>query len=100
MERVEIRTAMPAWIASAESVALTPTADAVRHRTSFEQKLPQQLVSFELFAAPVWRWIALLLAGIALWVAARFIASAIIAAVRPIADAPALADPLRLVLAV
>jgi len=100
MERVEIRTGVPVWIVSADSVALIPTAHQVVHETPFEQRLPQQLVTFDVFATPVWRWIALLLAGVGLWVVAPFVAWAIIAALRPLADAPALGGPLRLVLVV
>lgn len=100
LERVEIRTGVRVWIVSAESVALIPTAHQAVHETAFEQRLPQRLVTFELFATPVWRWIALLLAGIALWFIARFVAWAIIAALRPLIDAPALGSPLRLILVV
>ena len=100
MERVEIRTGVPVWIVSADSVALIPAAHQVVHETAFEQRLPQQLVTFEVFSTPVWRWIALFLAGLALWAVARLAAWGVIAALRPVADAPALGGPLRLMLVV
>ncbi len=100
LERIEIRTGVRVWIVSADSVALIPTAHQAVHETPFEQRLPQQLVTFELFATPVWRWIALLLASIAFWFAARFVAWAIIVTLRRIIDAPALGSPIRLMLVV
>ena len=64
------------------------------------KKLPQQLVTFEIFDTPVWRWIALVTMGLALWILMGFLSWALVAVVRPLVKTPAFRGPLRLVLAV
>jgi MscS family membrane protein len=45
--------------------------------TPFEKRLPQVLVTYELFDTPVWRWIALALAAAVLWLGTGFAMSAL-----------------------
>jgi MscS family membrane protein len=95
LERVELKPGSRVWLVSADSVALIPTAHRLVAETPFEQKLPQQLVTFELFDTPVWRWIALLAIAPALWIAAGLLSKVVLAVLRPVLRAPALRGPLR-----
>src|SRR6202030_3072323 len=47
LERVELKPGYHVWLVSADSVALIPKAHRLVVETSFEKKLPQQLVTFE-----------------------------------------------------
>jgi MscS family membrane protein len=98
LERVQLKPGLRVWLVSADSVAMIPKAHRLVAEMPFERKLPQQLVTFEVFDTPVWRWIALLIIGVALWVLGRYVARALVAAVRRLVDAPALEGPLRLIL--
>jgi MscS family membrane protein len=100
LERVQPKPGLHVWLVSARSVALIPKAHQVVAETPFEKKLPQQLVTFELFDTPVWRWIALVIMALALWVLAGFLSRALLAAMRRLVNAPAFRDPLRVCLAV
>ncbi len=101
LERVELRPGVPVWIVSAESVALIPKAHQSQVReTPFEKKLPQQLVTFEIFNTPVWRWIALLGMAVALWFVAGFLSWGIVTALRRLMDAPEFRGPVRVALVV
>jgi MscS family membrane protein len=100
LERVQPKPGLHVWLVSARSVALIPKAHQVVAETPFEKKLPQQLVTFEIFDTPVWRWIALVIMALALWVLAGFLSRALLAAMRRLVNAPAFRDPLRVCLAV
>jgi MscS family membrane protein len=66
----------------------------------FQKPATQQLVTFEILDTPVWRWIALVIMAVAIWIVAGWIAWALVAAVRPLVDEPAFRGPSRAVLAV
>ena len=83
---------------ASSSLALIPQAHQVVEETAFEKRLPQTLVTFEILATPVWRWIALLVIAFALFLLTRPVASALVAAVRPFMNASAFRGPLRLLL--
>ncbi len=100
LERVELRPGFKVWLVSADSVAMIPKAHQAVAETPFEKKLPQQLVTFEILDTPVWRWIALLVMALALWMIAGFLSWAMVTAVRPLADAPGFRGPVRVGLAV
>ena len=100
LERVELRPGFHVWLVSADSVAMIPTAHQAVAETPFEKKLPQQLVTVELLDTPIWRWIALLGAGLALWIVAGFLSSAIVAMTRPLVDARGFRGPIRVLLVV
>src|SRR5713101_1383866 len=100
LERVELRLGFKVWLVSADSVALIPKAHQAVAETPFEKKLPQVLVTFEILDTPVWRWIALLLAAVALWIAAGFLSRGLVAVVRPLVDAPGIRGPVRFALVV
>jgi MscS family membrane protein len=100
LQRVEVRPGFQVWLVSADSVALIPKAHQAVAETPFEKKLPQRLVTFEILDTPIWRWIALLVGAVALWIVAGFLAWAIVAATRPLVDAPGFRGPIRLALAV
>jgi hypothetical protein len=68
--------------------------------TSFEKKLPQQLVQFEIFDTPVWRLLALTIVALVLWILAGLLSSALVIVVRQVANASAFCGPLRIGLAV
>jgi hypothetical protein len=66
--------------------------------TPFEAKLPQVLVTNEILDTPLWRWIALLAIGFALWFAAGLVSRAMVLAFRRFmnADVGAFRGPARL----
>jgi MscS family membrane protein len=100
LERVELRPGYHVWLVASDSLPLIPQAHQLVEETAFEKKLPQILVTFEVFDTPVWRWLALILAALVLSVLTRLLALGLVTAVRPVLKAPALKGPVRLLLAV
>ncbi len=100
LERVELRPRFRVWLVSASSVALIPKAHQAVAETPFEKKLPQRLVTFEILDTPVWRWIALIAAAVVLWFVGGFLSWALVAAIRPLTDAPGFRGPIRIALVV
>jgi len=100
LERVELRPGFQVWLVASDSLTLIPIAHKLVEETAFEKKLPQSLVTFEILDTPAWRWIALILMALVLSVLTRLLAVGLLAAVRPVWDAPALRGPLRVLLAV
>ena len=98
LERVEPHPGNSIWVVSPASVALIPKAHLAVAETPFEKKLPQVLVTSEILDTPVWRWIALVLAAVALWVIGRLLAVALATLLKPIADASGFSGPLRFAL--
>jgi MscS family membrane protein len=98
LQRVELRPGLNVWLVSAGSISLIPLAHQIVAETPFEKKLPQQLVTFELFDTPVWRWIALLLLAVAVWLLATLVSWVVTLGIKRIPGAEALAGPLRLCL--
>lgn len=72
LERVELKPNLHVWVVAADSVVMIPEAHQLISETPFEKKLPQKLVSIEIWETPVWRWIALGLIAPALWFALTF----------------------------
>ncbi len=99
LERVELKSGVRIWVVAAASVALIPTAHQILAESPFEKQLPQQLVTFEILDTPVWRWIALIVMGVAIWFLASAVAWGLVAVVRSVAGGPLLRSPLRLALA-
>ena len=97
LERVELKPGMHVWLVAPESIALIPQAHHLVAETPFEQKLPEFLITFEIFDTPVWRWIALLLSAGVLWVGSRLIAKALTMMPRG-PSAPKFRGPLRVCL--
>jgi MscS family membrane protein len=100
LERVELKPGFRVWLVSSDSIPLIPKAHQLVTETPFEKKLPQQLVEFEIFDTPVWRWLALTIMALVLWILAGFLTWALVIAVRPVADGSAFRGPLRVGLAV
>jgi MscS family membrane protein len=100
LEQVELRPRFRVWLVSAGSVALIPKAHQAVAETPFEKKLPQRLVTFEILDTPVWRWIALIAAAVVLWFVGGFLSWALVAAIRPLTDAPGFRGPIRVALVV
>src|SRR5579872_611670 len=100
LERVELRPRFHVWLVSASSVALIPLAHQAVAETPFEKKLPQHLVTFEILDTPVWRWIALIAAAVVLWIVGGFLSWVLVAAIRPLIDAPGFRGPIRIALVV
>jgi hypothetical protein len=67
LERVALKPGFQVWLVSADSVAMIPQAHQIVAETPFGKKLPQPLVTFEIFDTPVWRWIALVIMALVLW---------------------------------
>src|SRR5579863_4873684 len=95
LERVEPRPGNRIWVVSAPSVALIPKAHLSVAETPFEKKLPQVLVTFEILDTPVWRWIALVVAAVALWFLGGLLAAALTRLLKPVADATGFGGALR-----
>lgn len=98
LERQEPRPGDHIWVVSASSVALIPKAHQAVAETPFEKKLPQALVTFEILDTPVWRWIALVLAAVALWITGGLLAVALVRLLKPMAGASGFGGPLRVAL--
>ena len=100
LERVELKPGLHVWVVSSDSIPLIPRAHQLVSETPFEKRLPQQLVQFEIFDTPVWRWLALAVIAAAAWILAGFLSWALTFAARPVADASVFRGPLRIALAV
>jgi len=100
LQRVGPATGARLWEVSADSVDLIPKAHQAVAESPFEKKLPQVLVTFEVLDTPVWRWLALLGSGVVLWIVTRFLSRAVVAALRPLVDAPGFRGPVRVALIV
>jgi MscS family membrane protein len=100
LERVELKPGLHVWLVSPDSVAMIAKAHQLVAETPFEKKLPQKLVTFEILDTPVWRWMALIVMAVVLLIVATFLSWAIVAALRPVANAPGFRRPLRICLAV
>jgi MscS family membrane protein len=99
LERVELRPGSHVWLVAADSLPLIPKAHQLLRESPLESKLPQPLVTFEIFDTAVWRWIALLLMALPLWAAAGLLSWALVTALRPMKGARAFRGPLRVGLA-
>jgi MscS family membrane protein len=97
MERVELKPGLRVWLVSRDSVAMIPEAHKSVAETPFEKKLPQPLVNFEVLETPAWRWLALILVALVLWVGSG-VASRLFAASPRISAARAFRGPLRVCL--
>jgi len=70
LERVTFKSGRRVWLVAADKLWLIPQIHQVAAETPFERKLPQPLVTIEIFETALWRWIALLAMGAAFWYAA------------------------------
>ncbi len=100
LERVTLKNGVKVWVVSADSVDLIPEAHTLITETAFEKKLPQPLVTIEFLDTPIWRWHALLARGFLIWLLAGVVSSVLVRMLRPLIDAPAFRDPVRILLAV
>ncbi len=100
LERVQLKPGFHVWVVSSDSIPLISKAHQLVSETPFEKMLPHQLVEFEIFDTPVWRWLALAIISLVAWILAGFLAWALVRAVRPVADASVFRGPLRIGLAV
>jgi MscS family membrane protein len=98
LERMEPRPGDHIWVVSAPSVALIPKAHKAVAETPFEKKLPEVLVTFEILDTPVWRWIALVVAAVALWFIGGLLAAALIRLLKPMVGSAGFGGPLRVAL--
>lgn len=104
LEHVELKRGLKVWLVSADSVPLIPKAHQLLAETPMEKKLPQVLVTHELFDTAIWRWIVLLMSGALIWFAAGLVAHAIAVVCRRFllpknVNAEELIGPVRLCLA-
>jgi MscS family membrane protein len=99
LERVELKRGLRVWLVSPTSVAMILEAHSLVAESPFEKRLPQPLVTFEILDTPVWRWIALVVMGAAIWFLAGLLSWAAVAMVRRLVQAQEFARPLRWCLA-
>jgi MscS family membrane protein len=105
LDYVEVKPGLKVWLVSADSIPLIPKAHHLLDETPFEKKLPQVLVTHEVFDTSLWRWIVLLMSGVLVWIAARLLARAILVICRRVlkassAGAEELLKPLCLCVAI
>jgi MscS family membrane protein len=84
LERSTRREGLVVWIVSSESVALIPQLMQITSDSPIEKYLPTVLVSWNLGGTPIWRWIALLLLGIAVAAVAKSLARLGISLLHPL----------------
>ena len=73
------------WLVSPESVSHIPQLAAAITESPIEKRLPEPLVKYRVFGAPLWIWLALLLAGGIIAAVSRSLARAFLVLVRPVA---------------
>jgi MscS family membrane protein len=100
LERVQLKPDLQVWLVSAQSVGMISAAHALVAESPFEKLLPQPLVTYEVLDTPVWRWLALLVMGLVLWLLAKLLAHVTVRLLRPVLNAPELARPLALCIAI
>ncbi len=100
LERVELKPGLHVWLVSSDSVPMVAKAHPLVAETPFEKKLPQPLVTFEVFDTPVWRWIALVVMAVALWIVAGFVAGALVRVMRYLLNTSGFRGPVRIALTV
>jgi MscS family membrane protein len=98
MQRIELRNGPRVWVVSAASVQLIPDAHKMLSENWLEKQLPQQLVTIQIFDTPLWRWLALALAVVVLWLFVSAVSLALTSLLRSKLFAPLLRGPLRLLL--
>src|SRR3974377_1008836 len=104
LELVQFESGLKVLLVSPGSLPLIPRAHQLLQETSFEKRLPQVLVNVEFLDTPLWRWIVLLIAGVAIWFVAGLFARAISQLIRRFTvlqsvHAEALLGPVRLCVA-
>jgi len=99
LERVQLGSSK-VWLVSADSVPLIPKAHQLIREMPFESKLPQALVTTELFDTPIWRWIALILVAVVLRFVADALSWALTTAIRPVPGMAHFRGPLRAVIGI
>ena len=100
LERASLKGAAEVWLVSPDSVALIPDAHKMVAETGFERLLPQALVTVEILDTPVWRWIALIVISLSLWILSGLLSRALVTMVRPLVSITGFAGPLRTILVV
>jgi MscS family membrane protein len=71
MNRVPLRPGVAAWLFSADSVAAIPQLARATSNSVVEKHLPGAMVGPRIFGTAAWQWVALAVAAVAAWVAAR-----------------------------
>jgi len=66
LQRATLRSGLSIWLFSADTVKLIPRISVLTSESLVERRLPAPLVTSHVAGTPLWRWIAMLLAAIAL----------------------------------
>jgi MscS family membrane protein len=66
LERVTLRSGIPVWLFSSDSIAKIPIIAQMTDNSAIERHLPLPLVNWQLIGTPLWRWIGLVLLAIIL----------------------------------
>src|SRR6516164_5474348 len=77
MQHVEFHNGMRVWLVSSDSLDKISQARQFLTETPIEKRLPQFLVTHEVFERRLWGWIFLFVGGVLVWVAASLIAQGI-----------------------
>jgi MscS family membrane protein len=100
LERVALGPGTKVWLVFKDSIPLIPKAHQLVAESPFEKRLPQLLVTFEIFDTPVWRWLALLVMAAVILPLAGLISWVVMKLVRPVFGASAFRGPLHVGLAI
>jgi len=84
LERTEIRPGVFIWRFPPQTVALIPTLTQQTAASKVERFIPTPLVRNTFLDTPWWRWIALLVAAIAVGAFARLLSHIVLALLRPL----------------
>ncbi len=73
LEHVTLRSGLPVWLFSSDSLALIPRLAQLTSDSPVEKHLPRPLVRWTLLDTSIWRWIALTLLAVGLIVFSRLV---------------------------
>jgi MscS family membrane protein len=84
LERVTFRSGLQVWLFSSQSRGLIPQIARLTSDSPIERNLPAPLVNWTWMGTALWRWIALMLAGVLVWAFSKGLCLLILRAARPL----------------
>jgi MscS family membrane protein len=84
LERVTFRSGLQVWLFSPQSRGLIPQIARLTSDSPIERHLPAQLVNWTWMGTALWRWIALVLAGVLVAAISKGLCILILRAARPL----------------
>jgi len=84
LERVTLRSGLQVWLFSPQSRGLIPQIARLTSDSPIERHLPAPLVNWTWMGTALWRWIALVLAGVLVAAISKWLCILILRAARPL----------------